>query len=404
LKGPPGYGTAFRDPRNGGECWVCPLQLVRSTAPVYSREIGAGAACVAGGNTDRLVYQLGQYPESSLYRFMPGLLEMALAKPKAVDAFLSKRAGGNAQKKRALWTNMINDPAGSAELKALMFASLLDVAKQDNPNVVAKASLNEFERYMRARRVYIATEAVRMYQGWDQIDGYNMTQAARNASGIGGISTAVIGAGAADYKSYAWSGAVPDSAGIAFVLASESLSQLTGSTSAGNVVNDALFEFSTSYLEPVTKAIEKSLDALQDVAEEMLGDAKTFTQMADAAMVLKGADAAAVGLTLVTGAMEISNGIMTLLEKDKQAAEYGSYIQEMDRPITVRQLLDSPNPDDKQLLMLMWALGTEAYRPSDKIGTGRLAGGDLCMSSGWMNQQCAIASEKIKAAAKAVGY
>ena len=70
-----------------------------------------------------IVWQLTQYPEAGAYRFMPGLLNAALSNPRAVDEFLSARAGGDVARKREMWSKMIADPSGSAELKALLFAS-----------------------------------------------------------------------------------------------------------------------------------------------------------------------------------------------------------------------------------------------------------------------------------------
>jgi hypothetical protein len=265
----PGFGTPFRDPRNGGECWVCPLGLVRSSAAVNTTARGNLAACVAGGNTDKIVYQMAQYPESGVYRFMPGLLKMALADTKAVDAFLAKRAKGNVAAKRQLWASMAADPAASAELKALLFASLVTAAKKPNPDVVSAAAVREFEVYMRSRRVYVANEAVRMYERWKDLDAYNQYQAARRSSGIGGISADVIGAAPPDFKAFAWSGAVPDSAGREFVVASAALSRLAdGTTSVGSVVNDGVGSFNLSYLDPLMKATEKALDLLQDQGKE----------------------------------------------------------------------------------------------------------------------------------------
>lgn len=404
LKGPPAYGTPFRDPRNGGECWVCPIPLVRSTAAVTNSNDGMLAACTSGGNTDRIVWQLGQYPEPGSYQFMQGLLSMALADPKAVDAFLGKRANGDPAVKRVLWQKMTADPGGSAELKALLFASLLTAAKQDNPNVVARDAVAGFESYMRLRRVYVAEEAVRMYNRWLDVDAYNMYQAARRSSGIGGISADVIGAAAADYKGYAWSAAVPDSAGIEFILASVALSRSGVSGGTGTVMNAGLSSFNLAYLEPVTKALEKGLDQLQETGATMLKTSNTLSKMASAATVLKGAEAGMIGATLLSGAIEISKGVMTLIEKDKQQAEYAGYVTEMNQPMRVRDLVTSVNPADQESLLLYWALATSPYKATNKINTGGMTGAELCASNSWTEQQCAIAKTMIATAAKAVGY
>jgi hypothetical protein len=400
----PGFGTPFRDPRNGGECWACPLGLVRSASAVNTDATGNLAACVAGGNTDKVIYQMAQYPESGPYRFMPGLLKMSLADTKAVDAFMTKRAKGNSSVKRQLWNNMKADPASSAELKALLFASLVTAAKSPNPDVVSAAAVREFEIYMRSRRAYVAHEAVTMYEKWKDLDAYNQYQAARRSSGIGGISADVIGAAPPDFKGFAWSGAVPDSAGSDFVVASASLSALaSGTTSVGSVVSD-VGSFQLSYLDPVTKALEKGLDALQDQGKEMIKGATTLSRLADGAMVLKSAEAAMIATTLVSGAIEISKGVMTLIEKDKAEAAYSTYVSEMDRHVTVKQMLESTNPQDQQSLLLFWALATSPYKAGDKVGTGRMTTAELCASNAWTTAQCTVAKEMVTAAARAAGY
>jgi hypothetical protein len=402
-KGPPGYAIPFRDPRNGGECWVCPIPLVRSASAVTTDATGASAACVSGGNTDRIVWQLGQYPEPGLYRFMPGLLSMALANPKAVDAFLLKRANGNQVAKRALWKSMISDPAGSAELKALIFASLLTAAKEEDPNnIVVSHTVADFESYVRARRMYVAEEAVRMYNHWLDVDAYNQYQSAKLASGMSGMSLDVIGKAATDYKGYAWSGAVPDSAGLQFVLASVALSESGDAGTMGPTVGSGPRSFELGDLEPVKFALEKSLEHMEEAGGEMANSASTLSKMATGALVIQSARGLMIGLTLVTGAMNISEGIMTMIEKDKIDAEYKNYVEEMSEPVHVKEMLESNKPDDKTSLLLFWALATSPYQASDKINTNPVQTTYLCAPNLW-ETNCKAARALISAAYTAAG-
>lgn len=401
-KGPPGYAIPFRDPRNGGECWVCPIPLVRSASAVTTDATGASAACVSGGNTDRLVWQLGQFPEPGLYRFMPGLLSMALANPKAVDAFLLKRTNGNQVAKKSLWKSMIADPAGSAELKALIFASMLTAAKDGDPGIVARATINDFESYMRARRVYVAEEAVRMYNHWLDVDAYNAYQAAKLSSGMSGMSTDVLGKAATDYKQYAWSGAVPDSAGIAFVLASVALSESGDANALGPTMGSGPRSFRISDLEPVKFALEKGLDHMEELGGEIANTASTLSKMATGAMVIQSARAATIGLVLVSAGVNISEGVMTIIEKDKVDAEYKKYVEEMSEPIRVKELLESSNPDDKQALLLYWALATSPYQASNQVNTNPVKTTYLCAPNLWEGD-CKAARDLITAAAAAAG-
>jgi hypothetical protein len=399
YKAPPGYGTPFRDAPNGSECWVCPLPLQRSWSAITSLTKGILAACF-GKAKELLVWQLGQYPEAGSYRFMPGLLSIALADPKAVDAFLEKRADGDTARKRAIWAEMIADPSGSAELKALLFASLLRVAK-DSASAAATDAVGEFESYIRARRSYVADEALRMYRKANEV--YAFYRQAKDSISIARAGAEAVETAATDFKTYAWSAVMPDSAGTAFIAASAALSQLGVSGGVEGVTDAAISSLNARYLEPVTKALESQLDMLQDKSADMIEKAGA-SALASGARALKGADGAMIGTTLLAGAMKVSKGVMSLFGKDKLAAEYEKYVEEMGAPVKVRQMLESTNPEDRQTLLLYWALATSPHKASDRIGTGAMTGAELCSSDAWTIAQCSSAKAKIAAAAKAAGY
>jgi len=399
-----GYGTPFRDPQNDGECWACPIPLQRSASPVSSTVAsGMFAACVAGGNTNLLVWQSPQYPEPGAYRFMEGLLPRVLANPQAVDAFLLRQAGGDATQKRALWTSMINDPSSSAELKALLLASMVTTATSPNPDPVAMQSVRLFETYAHDRRAFVAQEAMRMFQAWKDVDAYNQYQAARRSSCLGGLSAAVLGEAGGDYRAYAWSAAVPDSDGVAAVVATASLAGLESST-VGKTLNSGVGSFSLEYFLPLTESLSHSLDKIMEVGGEMITDASTLSELGQGALVLKGAGVAFVGLQLASAGIEIAKGVNILIEKDKADREYADFVRESDEPVSVKELAESTKDEDKQSLLLYWALATSPYRAGPKLGVGHMTGAELCNSDGWTQGQCAKAKTMIAAAAKTVGY
>jgi hypothetical protein len=359
------------------------------------------SACF-GKAKELLVWQLGQYPEAGTYRFMPGLLSIALADPKAVDAFLDKRAGGDTATKREMWTEMIADPSSSAELKALLFASLLGVAKQDSVNTAAKDALHEFESYMQARRGYVAGEALSMYKKAREVD--SVYAQAKDSGGIDRIRAEAVATAATDFKTYAWSSVMPDSAGTAFVLASAALSQLGASGGAQGVVDGAVSSLNVRYLAPVTNALADELDMLHGKNAGMIEKAGTLSAIANGAKALNGADPAMIGTTLLSGAMKVSNGVMSLFGKDKVAAEYDKYVEEMSVPVRVKEMMDSTKPEDRQTLLLYWALATSAHKANDKLGTGAITGAELCDSDSWTAAECSSAKAMIQAAATAAGY
>ncbi len=401
YKTPPGYGTPFRDSPSGSECLACPLPLHWSLSSVTRLTKGNLEACV-GKAKQLFVWQLGQFPEVGPYRFMPGLLSIALGDPKAVDAFLNKRANGDTATKRAMWANMIADPSGSPELKALLFASLLSVAQQDSVNTVAKAAVNEFESYVQRRRSYVAGEALRMYKKAREVDSYY--ERAKDSSAIDSLRSEAVEAAATDFRTYAWSSVIPDSAGTAFILASAALSQLGESGGAEGVVDATLSSLNVRYVQPLTKALEDEIDILQDKGGDMLGKAGSLSTIANGVRALKGADPAMIGTTLLGGAMKASKGVMSLFSKDKVAAEYEKYVGEMSGPIRVREMMESDKPEDRQTLLLYWALATSAHNASDKLGTGAITGAELCNADSWTAAQCSLAKATILSAAKAAGY
>ena len=394
YKAPPGYGTPFRDSPNGSECWVCPIPLQRSWSAVKSLMNGNLSACF-GKAKELLVWQLGQFPDVGSYHFMPGLLSIALADPKAVDAFLDKRANGDSARKREMWAEMIADPASSAELKALLFASLLSVAKQDTASAVAKDALHEFELYVQRRRSYVAGEALRMYRKAREVDTYY--EHAKDSGGA--VETA-----ATDFKTYAWSSVMPDSAGTAFIVASAALSQLGTSGGVEGVADAAISSLNVRYLAPVTKALEDELEMLQDKRADIMEKAGTLSTIASGVRALRGADPAMISTTLLGAAMKVSKGVMNFFGKDKVATEYEKYAEEMSVPVRVRDMLESTNPEDRQTLLLYWALATSAHKASAKIGTGAITGAELCNADSWTAAECSSAKAMIQAAAKAAGY
>ena len=119
---------------------------------------------------------------------------------------------------------------------------------------------------------------------------------------------------------------------------------------------------------------------------------------------MKVADAAMIGTTLLSGAVKASKGVISLFDKDKLSAEYERYVEEMGAPVRVRQMLESANAEDRQALLLYWALATSAHKASEKLGTGAMTGAELCTSDSWTAEQCSSAKAMIREAAKAVGY
>jgi hypothetical protein len=258
---------------------------------------------------------------------------------------------------------------------------------------------------MQARRKYVAEEALRMYRKAREVDAYY--QQAKDSVGIARAAGDAVAASATDFKTYAWSSVMPDSAGTAFILASAALARIGVSGGVEGAVNTGISSLNVKYLAPVTKALEDEIEALQDKGESLMEKVRTASAVSSVAKnvsALKSADPAMIGTTLLSGAVKISNGVLSFFGKEKVASEYEKYVEEMNVPVRVRQMLDSGNPEDRQSLLLFWALATSAHKATDQLGTGAMTGAELCSDDSWTAAQCSAARTMIEAAAKAAGY
>jgi hypothetical protein len=389
----PGYGVPFRDPRNGGECWVCPMQLIRGVAAVNSTATGFGAACTVGGDTNGIVWQSPQYPEPGMFAWSSGLLEMAMSNPGEVNAFLLARAGGNTALRKQMWDSMKVNPGNSAELKALMLASLITAVRENSANVATKASVSAFEAYARKRRTFVASEARRMYDAWDGVDAYNMAQAVRRSSGISGMDPGVLGSSPKDFEAYAWQAAIPDSAGDVFLDAFTALSNWAPPQGA----LDAGEGFKPEYLLPMWKGIEKAIDKYDEFAGLVATTTNTGAMGKAMQSVGKGAF---IAFTVASSAMDLATAITTVIDKDAAAQKYATIIADADKPYSVRDALASSNDDDRNALVLYWALATERYHTGGKLGEGAVDNGAECRQT----LACITAQKVIETAAAKVGY
>src|SRR5439155_15732171 len=138
----------------------------------------------------------------------------------------------------------------SPEYKALLFAALVTVANQGS-TAPGFLSVGAFENYIRTRRSFVANDANDMYQAWKGVNAYNQYEAAKRASGISGMDTAVLGAIPGDYVSIAWLAASPDQRGGAFMEAVDALGGYGASGVLGPDPSGPEGGFDSVYLQPV---------------------------------------------------------------------------------------------------------------------------------------------------------
>ncbi len=375
----PGYGAAFRDPQNGGECWACPVQLKRSASPVSTKATGNLAACVVGGETSGIVWQSPQYPEPGMFWFAEGVIDLAFNDPKRVDAFVQKRANGDAAKRKAIWEKMRSAPHDSPEFKALLFAALLTIANQDG-QPRGWMSVGAFQDYIRNRRTFVAQDAQAMYDAWQGVNGYNQWQAARRASGIAGMDPSVLGGTPGDYVSLAWTAASPDQRGGEFLEALEALGYQSSTGALGSSAVGASFD--PAYLLPFYKAMDKGLDKYADWAL----DTVSWGRISGKAFQTAG-KVAGLSLIAVQAAVDLSTAITTLIAQEEAAKTYSRLLTDAQKPVSVRDMLRSGKDEDLQQLLLYWALATSPYKSGPKTGQGQLSDAILC-SDAVLNPRC----------------
>jgi hypothetical protein len=374
-----GLGAPFKDPRNGGECWACPVLTHRTVHPVDSKD-SAKPACTSG-NDDGILWQSAQYPEPGVAVFLdPLVVQLAFSNAAYVDAFLAKRGGNKAD----LWNKMTNAPNDSAEFKALVFAALL-VAAEKSPSYTARPgnAVSIFQDYIRKRRTYVAQDAVGMYNAYLDFNAYKQWKAA-GAAALGGgpaifqgFAKAVIqppsgGVGATvgvppdDYVNAAYAAAVPDKRGDDFMKALVDL----GGTSYQASSEESGVDPTAAIQLGITVA--SSAVAMHDVLDG--------NEVIKAISVLsgKGGFGVGLGMGLVGTVLDGVAAALTLyaqLEADKQ---YSKLIDTADQPVSISKILKSGTDEDKNSLVMWWALATSPYKASAAAGDGSLTDADVC--------------------------
>jgi hypothetical protein len=219
-------------------------------------------------------------------------------------------------------------------------------------------------------------------------------------SSLKNISSDVLGKKGADYKSYAWSGAVPDSAGLEFVGAAAALTGVASSTAGTTLNTTNVLPFTTEqYLEPVFKALDKGIEAVGEVGENMAATTVKLAALETGEAIAEGAAKATVVLALVEAGVNL--GIITAeyIEKEKQAEEYDKMLAEAKEPLSVKEIMESGSDNDKRSLLLFWSLATSPYSSNAKLSQGKIPGAALCQRDDWSKLECAQAKGTIAAAA-----
>ncbi|HSB11673.1 MAG TPA: tectonin domain-containing protein [Blastocatellia bacterium] len=380
-----GLGYAFHDPRNGGECWSCPVLMHRTFSPVDTKDPKL-PACTAG-NDEGIIWQSAQYPEPGVSAFInPAIVQLAFNDVAYVDAFLKKRAGGDAARKQQLWDQMINTPNESPEFKALIFSTILLVAQKD-PNYQTRPSdaVSIFEDYIRKRRTYVAKDALAMYNAYLGFNAYKQNEGTKAVIKAGGplgfmskatgaiiVSpqaslSATIGVPPDDYVNAAYSAAVPDSRGEEFMRA---LADLGGTPYQNPSMGTASFD--------PTAAIILGLNAIGSATA--IHDLLEANNLIKGVAPLTGRTGIGIGLGMGLGgsALDAVAAIMTVYAQQEAAKQYSQLVALADKPVSIAQILKSGSDEDKNSLIMWWALATSPYKPGNTVKGSPIRDADVC--------------------------
>lgn len=371
---PFGYGPAFGDPQNGGECWACPLQYSRGLMAVSST-----SACTISNGT--LLWNIPQYPDPGVQKFFSGILADAFRDPRQIDKFLDKRANGSATRKAALWNMMATQPNNSPEFKAIVFTALLSAARRTDSSMASKNSVMAFQNYVKNRRTFIAKEAGAMYEHWLTVNSASQYAAARaSLGGFAGIGANVLGGRPGDYTGIANSGTGPDARGQDFLDAFRTLGEISGSTeftSASAVAGDA---FDPTLVLGIWDGALRALDVKDFV---QLSQAITATRVAGnlaeaGGKVSKVLGPAALGAQLVRQVVEFAVAITVLQDQAEGERKITEALADANRTINVKDILAGSSDKDRLMLMHFWAMGTSPHLQGPKAGEGALTDAAIC--------------------------
>ena len=399
-----GLGYAFSDPRNGGECWACPVLMHRTMAAVDSKN-PLFSSCTAG-HDDGIFWQSPQFPDPGIAAFINNsdIVTLAFTDLGYVDAYLAKRAGGDASKKQQLWDQMINAPNDSAELKALIYMAVLTAAQSDPTNLKTKAgqTVQIFEQYIQKRRTFIAQDALGMYNAYLGFNAYKQWQGTKAnmlaggplgfiSAGTGAVIqtpgaslSSTVGVPPDDYVNAAYAAAVPDSRGQAFFKALGDLSATSyNSPSIGTTSVDP-----TAALQ-LGLNVATSAKGIHDMFAA-LGLTKEIAFLAGKAGM--GLD---MGMSLGGSVLDAVAAVMSIYAQQDAAKQYAQLVGTANQPVSLANIMKSGTDNDKNSLIMWWALATSPYKAADTWGSSPLQNADMCAAYA---NQCGILKAVLTAA------
>src|SRR5262249_17949086 len=255
------------------------------------------------------------------------------------------------------------------------------------PNFSTRPSdaVSIFEDYIRKRRTYVARDALAMYNAYLGFNAYKQnegTKAVIKAGGPLGFMSKATGAiitspGASlsgtigvppdDYVNAAYAVAVPDSQGEEFM---QALAGLGATPYQNPSMGPASFD--------PTAAITLGLNVIGSAAA--IHDLLEANKLIKGVAPLSGRSGLGIGLGMGLGGSVLGAGsaVMTVYGQQEAAKQYSQLVALADKPVSIAQILKSGSDDEKNSLIMWWALATSPYKPTSTARESPIRNPDVC--------------------------
>jgi hypothetical protein len=248
----------------------------------------------------------------------------------------------------------------------------------------------------------VAQDAVDMYNAYLGFNSYKQWKGAKAvalaggpmgfiSAGTGAVITspsaslgATVGVPADDYVNAAYAAAVPDSRGQEFIKA---LNDLAG----------------TNYTNPSPGTASLDPTAAMQLGLNVAGSAKAFYDLLVAMKVAN--EIAAIGgrvgigldlgMSLGGNVLDAVGAVMSVYAQQEAATQYAKLVSEADKPVSIATILTSGSDDDKNSLIMWWALATSAYKPGTLVRQSPMQNSEICAA---YSSPCAVIKSVVAAA------
>src|SRR5262249_7308754 len=85
-----------------------------------------------------------------------------------------------------------------------------------------------------------------------------------------------------------------------------------------------------------------------------------------------------LGTSLAGSVLDAVATIMNVYAQQAAKDQYASLVTEADKPVSIARTLTSGSDDEKNELIMWWALATSGYKSSNTVGQTQLSNAEVC--------------------------